>query len=73
MILLCCVLHVQHQQGLPLAPHARTVSQYVKQVRRDHKGMRVSLAIEGMDTFFRYFDSIIIMHCIEVSVLSYTC
>ena len=45
--------HRQLQKGLSLPPHACTLRQYVEQLKRDHPGMSIFIAVEGMDTFFR--------------------
>lgn len=38
---------------MSLPAQACTLRQYVEGVQRDHSGMRVSLAVEGMDAYFR--------------------
>ena len=39
--------------GQPLPPGAVTLEQYIEQLSRDNPGIRISLAVEGIETFLR--------------------
>jgi hypothetical protein len=41
------------EQGTPLPAGSHTLQQYIEAVQRDSKDVRVSLAVQGMDAYFR--------------------
>ena len=45
---------MQVEKGIALQEGALTLKQFVENLQQDRPGMRISLAVEGMDSYFRW-------------------